>query len=608
MVFNLYIKLMKKLLFISLGILFTNLISANDTLFVKFNGVPFTSMDEHQSWATATRDLQQAIDSLYSVGGGQIWVSSGFYFPDAGTDRTNSFYPRNNVAVYGGFGGIETSIEERLRVDRDGNDSIEPWEFFSESVLSGNIGDIMDSLDNSYHVLDGTGTDSTAVFDGFRIMDGHCELGYMEGGAGANSAQLNNCVLENNYGSDGGAVRYCVVTNSMLVNNKGVWGGASGSSYLVNCRLINNSAFQGGASVKDTLFNCILDSNAAGQAGGGGAAYSTLYNCIVSNNTSTGDAGGLSAGLTNPSCAVNCIIYNNSAAEWGGGSAYYNLDRCIVMNNKASVGGGVQQGRATNCLIANNYATSINGGSGHAVLTNCTVVNNSTEGSPYSVNCAFTGNIWNSVFWNSYIDYSDTYGVYYCASNQPGFETNYESDQNIQLPNDNEEGVRFVDPTDSIGLVKTPEGLAYIQSGNWSLQTGSLCVDAGTNNYLGDTMITDLAGFPRIFNSIIDMGSYECQESTEPPINAVHFNNEDADPQFCIFPSITHNIVHIHSISPEVKYDIQIFNITGNYVKKYENLIGDQELDLGNLQTGSYYLCVIDEFNKAQVQNIIINH
>jgi len=101
------------------------------------------SGDCGDSWANAC-SLQHALKDLADGGGDEIWVAAGTYTP--GATREDTFQLKNGVALYGGFAG---------------------------TILSGDIGDSGSSADNSYHVVSGSGTDRSAVLDGFTVQ-GQC--------------------------------------------------------------------------------------------------------------------------------------------------------------------------------------------------------------------------------------------------------------------------------------------------------------------------------------------------------------------------------------------------------------------------------------------------
>jgi hypothetical protein len=58
-----------------------------------------------------TMNLQDALTN--AVAGQQIWVAQGVYKPTLGVSRSESFFLKHDVPVYGGFVGNETSIDQR---------------------------------------------------------------------------------------------------------------------------------------------------------------------------------------------------------------------------------------------------------------------------------------------------------------------------------------------------------------------------------------------------------------------------------------------------------------------------------------------------------------
>ncbi|MCH2107245.1 MAG: hypothetical protein MK291_11460, partial [Planctomycetes bacterium] len=142
--------------------------SANaDVLYVDAN--LFSGNNDGTSWANAyfgPNGLQAAIAA--SSSGDEIWCADGIYRPTQGTSRTVSFVPKNGVSIYGGFNGTESSLDER------------PAFGVAASVLSGDLAgnDASGSVsENSYHVVRGTGANSTAVLDGFYVRGGNANSG-----------------------------------------------------------------------------------------------------------------------------------------------------------------------------------------------------------------------------------------------------------------------------------------------------------------------------------------------------------------------------------------------------------------------------------------------
>ncbi|MFO7540353.1 MAG: hypothetical protein R6X32_20125, partial [Chloroflexota bacterium] len=63
------------------------------------------------NWTDAYTDLQMAL--AHADPGDEIWVAQGIYMPAATIDPSISFDLPNGVALYGGFTGIETTLDQR---------------------------------------------------------------------------------------------------------------------------------------------------------------------------------------------------------------------------------------------------------------------------------------------------------------------------------------------------------------------------------------------------------------------------------------------------------------------------------------------------------------
>ncbi len=235
------------------------------------------------SWEDAYNDLQAA---LYIAAASpvvtEIWVAAGTYTPDRGThERTATFQLTGGVALYGGFAGWETSLDQR---DLDTNGTT------LSGDLNGNDGpDFTSNGENSYHVLTSTDVGSNAVLDGFTISGGNANGGgpdssgggmYNEGGS---LTTVSNCIFSGNAAdADGG----------------GMWN-SGGDPVLINCIFNGNSATTGGGGAmwisegNPVLINCVLSGNVAGTDGGGVYSESgspMLTNCILWGNSDSGGA------------------------------------------------------------------------------------------------------------------------------------------------------------------------------------------------------------------------------------------------------------------------------------------------------------------------------
>ncbi len=105
------------------------------------------------SWQRAFADLHDAL--AVARPGDEIRVARGVYLPSQTGDRNAAFHLRDGVKLYGGFSG-----SERERADRDvaGN----------PTILSGNIGDLESSHDDSFEVIVG----DEELLDGITVRRG----------------------------------------------------------------------------------------------------------------------------------------------------------------------------------------------------------------------------------------------------------------------------------------------------------------------------------------------------------------------------------------------------------------------------------------------------
>jgi hypothetical protein len=254
--------------------------------------------NDGSSWANAYTSLQAALGAAGS--GDEIWVVAGTYKP-AASDRTVSFALKNGVGVYGGFDGTETQRSER---DPAAN----------PTTLSGDIGTVGSSTDNSFHVVTADGTvTSTGILDGFTITAGQANgdpLAFQDRGAGmwdnGGSPTLSRVTLTGNVASaEGGGLRVTsgapILLNCLFQGNSVGFGGKGGGLYA-----------GGGSSV--TAQNCIFRSNsiASSSTGGGGlesgGAVITLINCIVAQNSPNG----LQISSADGSLLDNCTFTANN--------------------------------------------------------------------------------------------------------------------------------------------------------------------------------------------------------------------------------------------------------------------------------------------------------
>ena len=294
------------------------------------------------SWADAYQGaggLANAINA--AINGDQIWVAQGVYKPTITSTRTISFILKSDVAIYGGFAGGETSVDQR-----DFNANV--------TILSGDLlgndgppGSFTNNADNSHHIVNGNSANSNAILDGFTITAGFANLAsnnFDKGGgiiflSGSNGT-IRNCIIEYNRCTFGGGAVYINSSSPGFVdvimrnNIGGSFGGAIDMATNCNpifnrCQFIGNTAARaGGVEVfgnsNPSIYNCLFRGNSVTGANGGGALWVgnvssiNLRNCTIAHNTSTS----VGAGIQNASSTVtahNCIIWNNTGP--GGATA-----------------------------------------------------------------------------------------------------------------------------------------------------------------------------------------------------------------------------------------------------------------------------------------------
>lgn len=220
-------------------------------------------------------------------------------------------------------------------------------------------------------------------FDGGAIFNS----GYL----GNATVNINNSLFNNNTAaSNGGAIDNNAgslnITKSTLNNNtakEGLFGGAinneeNGTSYLNNCTLDNNTSSNGGATSNSggevTINNSTFTGNTA--TGSGGAVVNALYqsttnieNSIFTDNQAI-DGGAIANDgypfVNNTMNIINCTFSSNTA-NYGGaisisgnsGTSTVNITECTLTNNDATDSGGAVYNNAEYSMYGTGSATVI---------------------------------------------------------------------------------------------------------------------------------------------------------------------------------------------------------------------------------------------------------
>jgi len=403
--------------------------------------------NDGSSWSNAFVDLQDAIEAATNSPGqvDEIWVADGTYRPDRNTGNRNlSFRLVDGVGIYGGFAGGETQHEQR-------NPDI------NITILSGDLngddgGNFTNNNENSYHVVNGSGTGSTTIIDGFTIIGGNAN-GEFDNGLGGGMyifgsyPTISKCTFSDNSAEYGGGIfndnSSPTLMNCDFINNEArvisnQYSSSAGGIYnyesnptLTDCTFTGNLAENGGGILNDnsspTMTDCTFSDNSA-QWGGGifnDNSSPTLMNCDfinneakVINNLYSSSAGGIYNYESNPTL-TDCTFTGN-LAESGGGICNDNssptLMNCDFINNEArvisnqysSLAGGIYNYESnptlTDCTFTGNLAESGGGifnDNSSPTLMNCTFSENSADwgggminglSNPILNNCNFIGN------------------------------------------------------------------------------------------------------------------------------------------------------------------------------------------------------------------------
>ena len=527
-----------------------------------------TGANDGSSWEHAYNDLQDALRHARCAAGTvtEIWVAAGTYTP--GTSRTDSFQMINGVAIYGGFAGTE----DAATFDLDNRDFVTNETVLSGELGEGGS---FAYKDNSYHVFyhpEDTGLDNTAILDGVTIASGNAsgDGDYRHGGGMYNhssSPTLINCIFRDSnnlkygvfvesIGDGGGMYNHSsspILTNCTFSDNSAKDGGGmynhlssptlagctfsgnGGGMYnhlssptLTGCTFFGNGGNYGGGmhnlESSPTLTNCSFSGNSASIYGGGmynEESSPTVTHCTFIGNTVSNYGGGGMYNADSSPTVENCTFSGNTVDEGGGGGmfnqgSFATVINCVFSANTSGFGGGIHNDEdssstVTNCTFSGN--TGVPGGGmailgGSSAVTNCTFFGNYVEGlyihnrdldgSSTVTNCIFFGNtgiglhertglstVTNCISWgNTIYQIAGPANATYCNV-QGGFagEGNIDSDP------------LFMDAA----------------NGDFRLQAGSPCIDAGDNSAVAG-IAADFEGDPRTIRCRVDMGVDETSE------------------------------------------------------------------------------------------------
>ncbi|MFW6103435.1 MAG: choice-of-anchor Q domain-containing protein [Bacteroidota bacterium] len=325
------------------------------------------------------------------------------------------------------------------------------------------------------------------------------------------------------------------------------------------------------------ISNCVIQSNYAFDGGGifisgkyGGNASPMILNCKIRGNYAQHHGAGILALAYGGSCnpvLINCIISGNKSVNYGanGGGILWT----------GSVGDSSP--KLINCTITGNYAGWVGGGiyngSNTPVVINCILWNNRAR------------NDGDQVFnWDASptFTYCDIEGGSEAFANRENTNITYQ--HNLDADPLFVSGINPVDgPT---------------TAGNFHLQEGSPCIDAGTNDPVKVSVDLDLND--RIKGSAVDMGAYESEEKGKIP----DFINTYETIGLRIYPNPTRGLLKIELSEDSQVEMLEVIDITGVAVDSRKVTGRSLFLDLSTYPDGIYFIRTTSGGNVSTVRII----
>jgi hypothetical protein len=491
------------------------------------------------SWSNALRGndaLDRALDLAESrnpTAGNEveIWVAKSNegqpYIPSEmstpNVPRTKTFKLRPYVLLYGGFNGTtETNIGQR-------NFTI------NETVISGDIDENGNSIENCYHLVTGA---EGSLLDGFTITGGNNDNvnGY-GGGVWASGISMGfaNCQFSGNMCSKEGAGMY-LVNGTFTIAGCTFKDNIAGSTELTNCAGMGGGLYYEATTISQSLTinnsifklnKCLRDQQTSYYPTGGAILVSGNGDVSISNSTfdqNSADAGS-AINILDIKCSISdCRFVHNFPSEEfsseGGAVRIFSPHTCIIertafLNNGGvnSCGGAISaqtgENYISNCVFLNNR-----GGKGAAVYVkvgNSTITNSTFSGNNSTLSGTIAPddqsygpvnlNVFNCIMWENICQFTG------CERDICTIRPNNELTLTVKASDIQQSGFSGQNGNISVNpffLDPIPDMETDVQ-----LQSTSACINAGNNILIPTGTDKDLAGNARIQNATVDIGAYE---------------------------------------------------------------------------------------------------
>jgi|GEM_PF-2986514 len=447
-----------------------------------------TQSPDGLSWGNAYNNIQDAINAAaISTPKCEVWVAAGTYY------LSTSLEMKDGVAVYGGFIGTETSREERNWVS-------------NPTVLDGQ---------NQVGVITAFEAGPATRIDGFTITNGRNWFGagiYCD----SSPITITNNIITGNIATE--------IDMGLMTIDPQMYAGSGICCNESNCLISNNTIIKNGARLETN--GILTDYSSYGAGIYLQSSSPAILNNVIAMNCCDYEGGGIYCDVYSAPVIARNLISNNKVL----GSSYASyLDGYVP----SGCGGGIYTcsnyiSPICNNIIVANAVSRFGGGicnQGNSTLSNNTIIANSAinGGGVYSFGaCTLANNIiaYNSTGISKFFDTTITLHNNCVYGNGVGSEDNY---QDFSPPYGN---------TD----INIDPGLVSHNFGNFHIQAGSACINAGNNQYAPDLCDYDFQerkqASPNDTNEIVDIGAYETstagkQWNTSPLIIFVKPDGDD---------------------------------------------------------------------------------
>lgn len=257
-----------------------------------------TGVSDGSSWADAYTNLPSALDNL-GASTTEVWIAKGTYTPHA-TSRGESFtFNQNDLQLYGGFDGTETTLSDRdLSLIHTTNETILSGDLLNDDDVNISYNNATRD-DNSLRVVQINA--NNIVLDGVTIANGYADASSGDGrfGAGLDTDD---------------SVTNFTIKNSVIKNNVAWWAaGLMLASNMSSATMtIDACVFENNLSSHSTTFYALPRTNRT--------MYFNLTNTLIKNNktqdnTSSRLGHGTAAGWIRayyPSSTIHAKVVNNT--------------------------------------------------------------------------------------------------------------------------------------------------------------------------------------------------------------------------------------------------------------------------------------------------------